>query len=66
MRYKYRRQEVAVEGTSRERPKSAAYLRLKNLQGTTIGKTWDKISFSQKKGLVKKVAYCRKTQKETL
>ena len=27
--------------TSRERPKSALYLRLKNIQGTTIGKTWN-------------------------
>ena len=51
--------------TSRERPKSASYLRLKNLQGTTIGETCEKINFFQKKYLVKKVTYCRKTQKET-
>ena len=30
------------ERTSRERPKSASYLRLKKIQGTTIGKTWRK------------------------
>ena len=29
--------------TRRERPKSAPYLRLKNIQGTTIGKIWKKI-----------------------
>ena len=28
--------------TRRERPKSAPYLRLKNIQGTTIGKIWKK------------------------
>ena len=49
--------------TSRERPKSASYLRLKNIQETTVGKTWK--FFFKKKYLVKKVAYCRKTQKET-
>ena len=26
--------------TSRERPKTASYLRLKNIQGTTIGNIW--------------------------
>ena len=35
--------------TRRERPKSAPYLRLKNIQGTTIGKIWKKIFFSKKK-----------------
>ena len=35
-------------GTRRERPKSAPYLRLKNVQGTTIGKIWKKIFFFQK------------------
>ena len=35
--------------TSRERPTSASYLRLKNIQGTTTGKTWKK--FFQKKWL---------------
>ena len=34
--------------TRRERPKSAPYLRLKNIQGTTIGKIWKKIFFSKK------------------
>ena len=33
--------------TRRERPKSAPYLRLKNIQGTTIGKIWKK-KFSKK------------------
>ena len=35
--------------TRRERPKSAPYLRLKNIQGTTIGKIWKKKIFSKKK-----------------
>ena len=34
--------------TRRERPKSAPYLRLKNIQGTTIGKIWKKIFFQKK------------------
>ena len=34
--------------TRRERPKSAPYLRLKNIQGTTIGKIWKKIFFKKK------------------
>ena len=34
--------------TRRERPKSAPYLRLKNIQGTTIGKIWKKNFFSKK------------------
>ena len=33
--------------TRRERPKSAPYLRLKNIQGTTIGKIWKKIFFKK-------------------
>ena len=33
--------------TRRERPKSAPYLRLKNIQGTTIVKIWKK-NFFQK------------------
>ena len=33
--------------TSRERPKSAPYLRLKNIQVTTFGNSWEKI-FSKK------------------
>ena len=39
--------------TSRERPKSASNLRLKNIQETTIGNIWKKNNF-QKKYLVKK------------
>ena len=34
--------------TRRERPKSAPYLRLKNIQGTTIGKIWKKFFFKKK------------------
>ena len=34
--------------TRRERPKSAPYLRLKNIQGTTIGKIWKKNFFKKK------------------
>ena len=47
--------------TRRERPKSAPYLRLKNIQGTTIGNIWKKIIFFPKKVFGKKVAQCRKT-----
>ena len=39
---------VVITITRRERPKSAPYLRLKNIQGTTIGKIWKK-NFFQKK-----------------
>ena len=46
--------------TRRERPKSASYLRLKNIQGTTIGNIWK--FFFRKKYLVKNVAQCRKTR----
>ena len=46
-----------------ERLKSAPYLRLKNNQGTTIGNIW---IFFQKKFFLKKVAQCRKTQKEAI
>ena len=38
----------AEKETRRERPKSAPYLRLKNIQGTTIGKIWKKNFFSKK------------------
>ena len=42
--------------TRRERPKSAPYLRLKNIQGTTIGNIWKKLFFFfKKKYLVKKL-----------
>ena len=34
--------------TRRERPKSAPYLRLKNIQGTTIGNIWKKVFFFKK------------------
>ena len=40
--------ERVCNRTRRERPKSAPYLRLKNIQGTTIGKIWKKIFFSKK------------------
>ena len=34
--------------TRRERPKSAPYLRLKNIQGTTIGNIWKNYFFQKK------------------
>ena len=34
--------------TRRERLKSALYLRLKNIQGTTIGKIWKNFFFQKK------------------
>ena len=37
--------------TRRERPKSAPYLRLKNIQGTTIGNIWKKNIFFSKKSI---------------
>ena len=40
--------EKKTKKTRRERPKSAPYLRLKNIQGTTIGKIWKKIFFQKK------------------
>ena len=49
------------QSTRRERPKSAPYLRLKNIQGTTIGNIWKKKYFFSKKVFGKKVAQCRKT-----
>ena len=42
----------AEKETRRERPKSAPYLRLKNIQGTTIGKIWKKNFFSKKNFLI--------------
>ena len=47
--------------TRRKRPKSAPYLRLKNIQGTTIGNIWKKHFFQKKYFL--KVTQCRKTQR---
>ena len=56
--------------TRRERPKSAPYLRLKNIQGTTIVKIWKKKFFKKiifeiffRKKVFFLVAKCRKTQK---
>ena len=41
--------QMEIQGiTRRERPKSAPYLRLKNIQGTTIGNIWKKNIFSKK------------------
>ena len=37
------------EQTRRECPKSGPYLRLKNIQGTTIGNAWKKLIFFSKK-----------------
>ena len=41
----------AEKETRRERPKSAPYLRLKNIQGTTIGNIWKKNYFFPKKSI---------------
>ena len=41
------RENLGKDETRRERPKSAPYLRLKNIQGTTIVKVWKK-KFSKK------------------
>ena len=38
---------MIYEKTRRERPKSAPYLRLKNIQGTTIVKIWKKKFFKK-------------------
>ena len=37
-----------------ERPKSAPYLRLKNIKGTTIGNIWKNLIFFQKKIFLEK------------
>ena len=50
--------------TRRERPKTAPYLRLKNIQGTTIGNIW-KNFFSKKKYLVKKSHNAKKPKKRS-
>ena len=44
---------------------SAPYLRLKNIQGTTIGNIWKKIIFFQKKYLVKKSHNAEKPKKRS-
>ena len=49
--------------TRRERPKSAPNLRLKNIQGTTIGKSWKKIILFQKKYDLKKSHIAEKLKK---
>ena len=41
-------QFVWIEKTRRERPKSAPYLWLKNIQGTTIGNIWKNYFFQKK------------------
>ena len=41
------RLSVEKKTTRRERPKSAPYLRLKNIQGTTIGKIWKNFFFQK-------------------
>ena len=48
--------------TRRERPKSTPYLRLKNMQGTTIGTIW---IFFQKKYLVRKSHNAEKLKKRS-
>ena len=60
--------------TRRDRLKSAPYLRLKNIQRTTIGNISKNYFFSkkklkfffEKKYFLKKVPQCRKTQKEAI
>ena len=58
--------------TRRDSLKSAPYLRLKHIQGTTIGNIWKKLFFFQKKlfvdffykkSIFEKVAQCQKSQK---
>ena len=44
--------------TRRERPKSAPYLRLKNIQGTTIGKIWKKKFF---KNIIFEIFFSKKS-----
>ena len=51
--------------TRRERRKSAPYLRLKNIQGTTIGNIWKEIIFFPKKYLVKKSHNAEKPKKKS-
>ena len=41
------RMAIENQKTRRERPKSAPYLRLKNIQGTTIVKIWKKKFFKK-------------------
>ena len=54
---------LSEEVTRRERPKSAPYLSLKNIQGTTIENNWKKIIFFPKKYLVKKSHKAEKPKK---
>ena len=46
--YLFGLQVLIPEETRRERPKSAPYLRLKNIQGTTIRNFWKKNKFFEK------------------
>ena len=61
------------EETRRERPKSAPYLRLKNIQGTAIGNFWKFflskklfLNFFSKKVFFRKSHNATKTQKEAI
>ena len=57
---------VWTKETRRERPKSAPYLRLKNIQGTTIGNIWKKIYiFFQRNYLLKKSHNAEKPKKRS-
>ena len=40
--------QLKKKQTRRERPKSAPYLRLKNIQGTTVGNIWKNYFFQKK------------------
>ena len=57
--------QYKTDVTRRERPKSALYLRVKNIQGITIGNIRKKIVFFRMKVFFKKVAQCQKTQKRS-
>ena len=54
MRWKPETNYLTQYSTSWEQPKSASYLRLKNIQVTTIGKTWN---FFSKKVFGKKMSH---------
>ena len=56
----------AKKETRRERPKSAPYLRLKNIQGTTIGKIWKKNFFQKKLIFFRKKVFFRSHNAEKL
>ena len=44
-----------------QRPKSAPYLRLKNIQETTVGNIWKKYIFISKKIFLEKLIFIQKS-----